>query len=111
LWGTPIKRKLAAILAADVAGYSRLMAADEERTHRLLAAHRAIVDSIIATVDRRPRRGRPSRVAATWPLEGYLAAHLAGAHAADVRARIAELLARARQDVEAQRDATERAGA
>jgi TolB-like protein/class 3 adenylate cyclase/tetratricopeptide (TPR) repeat protein len=33
-------RRLAAILAADVAGYSRLMAADEEGTHERLKAHR-----------------------------------------------------------------------
>jgi adenylate cyclase len=32
-------RRLAAILAADVAGYSRLMEADEERTHERLKAH------------------------------------------------------------------------
>jgi len=32
-------RKLAAILAADVAGYSRLMGADEEGTHERLKAH------------------------------------------------------------------------
>jgi class 3 adenylate cyclase len=50
---TPIKRKLAAILSADVAGYSRLMGVDEERTLRLLAAHRAIVDSIIDLHDGR----------------------------------------------------------
>jgi adenylate cyclase len=33
-------RRLAAILAADVAGYSRLMGADEERTYQRLKAHR-----------------------------------------------------------------------
>jgi adenylate cyclase len=33
-------RRLAAILAADVAGYSRLMGADEEGTHKRLQAHR-----------------------------------------------------------------------
>jgi adenylate cyclase len=33
-------RRLSAILAADVAGYSRLMGADEERTHERLKAHR-----------------------------------------------------------------------
>jgi hypothetical protein len=33
-------RRLAAIFAADVAGYSRLMGADEERTHERLKAHR-----------------------------------------------------------------------
>ena len=33
-------RRLAAILAADVAGYSRLMGMDEEDTHKRLQAHR-----------------------------------------------------------------------
>ena len=32
----PVERRLAAILAADVAGYSRLMGADEEGTHERL---------------------------------------------------------------------------
>ena len=36
----PAVRRLAAILAADVAGYSRLMGADEESTHERLKAHR-----------------------------------------------------------------------
>jgi adenylate cyclase len=36
----PTVRRLAAILAADVAGYSRLMGADEEGTHERLKAHR-----------------------------------------------------------------------
>ena len=35
-----VERRLAAILAADVAGYSRLMGADEEETHGRLKAHR-----------------------------------------------------------------------
>jgi adenylate cyclase len=34
-----VERRLAAILAADVAGYSRLMGADEEGTHIRLKAH------------------------------------------------------------------------
>ena len=34
----PAVRRLAAILAADVAGYSRLMGADEEGTHERLKA-------------------------------------------------------------------------
>jgi adenylate cyclase len=34
-----VPRRLAAILAADVAGYSRLMGADEEDTHERLRAH------------------------------------------------------------------------
>jgi adenylate cyclase len=38
-------RRLAAILAADVAGYSRLMEADEEGTHERLKAHlRELID-------------------------------------------------------------------
>jgi TolB-like protein/class 3 adenylate cyclase len=36
-----VERRLAAILAADVAGYSRLMGADEEGTHARLKAHLA----------------------------------------------------------------------
>ena len=38
-----IERKLAAIVAADVAGYSRLMAADEEGTLARLKAHREVL--------------------------------------------------------------------
>jgi adenylate cyclase len=34
-------RRLAAILAADVSGYSRLMGVDEEGTHQRLSAHRS----------------------------------------------------------------------
>src|SRR5712671_644201 len=42
-------RRLAAILAADVAGYSRLMGVDEEGTHERLKAHRRkLVDPKIA---------------------------------------------------------------
>jgi class 3 adenylate cyclase len=40
-------RKLAAILAADAVGYSRMMSADEEGTLRVLAGHRAVIDRII----------------------------------------------------------------
>jgi TolB-like protein/class 3 adenylate cyclase/Tfp pilus assembly protein PilF len=42
-----MERKLAAILAADVAGYSRLMGADEEGTLNALRAHREVVDGLI----------------------------------------------------------------
>ena len=45
----PPVRRLTAILAADVAGYSRLMGADEEGTHERLKAHlRVLVDPKIA---------------------------------------------------------------
>jgi adenylate cyclase len=40
-----VERRLAAILAADVAGYSRLMGADEESTHERVKAHfRQLID-------------------------------------------------------------------
>src|SRR6266436_3652659 len=43
--GRPMERRLAAILAADVAGYSRLMGSDEEGTLAQLKGHRrALVD-------------------------------------------------------------------
>jgi adenylate cyclase len=42
-----IKRKLTTILAADVAGYSRLMADDEEATLHTLRGHREIIDGLI----------------------------------------------------------------
>ena len=42
---TATTRRLAAILAADVAGYSRLMGVDEEGTHERLKAHlRELID-------------------------------------------------------------------
>ncbi|MGY0575672.1 adenylate/guanylate cyclase domain-containing protein [Bradyrhizobium sp. RDM12] len=45
-----VDRRLAAVLAADVAGYSRLMGADEEGTlARLKAIRRGLVDPTIAT--------------------------------------------------------------
>jgi class 3 adenylate cyclase len=43
-----MKRKIAAIFAADIAGYSRLVAEDEEETLRRLASYRAVVDDFIA---------------------------------------------------------------
>lgn len=45
---TRIERRLAAILAADVAGYSRLMGIDEVGTARSLREHRAVADALIA---------------------------------------------------------------
>src|SRR5437867_3579751 len=45
-----VERRLAAILAADVVGYSRLMGADEIGTLRALQAHRRkLIDPKIAT--------------------------------------------------------------
>ncbi len=42
-----IERKLAAILSADVQGFSRLMGADEEATLRTLQAYREVTDTLI----------------------------------------------------------------
>jgi len=45
-------RHLAAILAADVAGYSRLMGEDEEGTHERLEAHLGeLVNPKIASIE------------------------------------------------------------
>jgi TolB-like protein/class 3 adenylate cyclase len=43
-----VERRLAAILAADVAGYSRLMGLDEVGTARVLREHRAVSDGLVA---------------------------------------------------------------
>ena len=45
---TRIGRRLAAIVAADVAGYSRLMGLDEVGTARTLREHRAVTDALVA---------------------------------------------------------------
>jgi adenylate cyclase len=42
-----IERRLAAILAADVAGYSRLMGADEEGTLKTLTLYRGVITNLI----------------------------------------------------------------
>ena len=45
----PVERKLAAIFAADIVGYSRLMAHDEVGTLARLKACRTIIDGLIAS--------------------------------------------------------------
>ncbi len=49
----PVERKLAAILSADVFGYSRLMAEDEAETIRRLGTYREEVGVLV-----RHHRGR-----------------------------------------------------
>lgn len=44
----PVERKLAAILIADVEGYSRQMHEDEEAALATLTAHRAVIDEHVA---------------------------------------------------------------
>src|SRR6266436_3999738 len=43
-----VERRLSAILAADVAGYSRLMGLDEVGTVRVLREHRTVSDALVA---------------------------------------------------------------
>ena len=43
-----VQRRMAAILAADIVGYSRLMGEDEEATLAALKGHREITDGLIA---------------------------------------------------------------
>jgi class 3 adenylate cyclase len=43
-----VQRRLTCILAADAVGYSEQMGRDEEGTIRVLSAHRAVIDGIIA---------------------------------------------------------------
>jgi TolB-like protein/class 3 adenylate cyclase len=58
LTGERMQRRLAAILAADVAGYSRLMGADEVGTLRELTLRRTTLDGLIAS-----HRGRIANTA------------------------------------------------
>jgi len=46
--GIRVERRLAAVLAADVVGYSRLMGLDEVGTARTLREHRAVSDALVA---------------------------------------------------------------
>jgi class 3 adenylate cyclase len=63
----PSVRRLTAILAADVAGYSRLMGADEEGTHERLKAHLAqLVDPKI-----KEHRGRTVKNTGDGLLAGF----------------------------------------
>ncbi len=48
-----VQRKLAAILAADVVGYSRLMGEDEEATLATLNSYLSVIDELIRTHDGR----------------------------------------------------------
>ena len=61
LTGERVERRLAAVLAADVAGYSRLMGVDEEGTlAQLKAVRKTLVDPAVANY-----RGRIVRTTVT----------------------------------------------
>jgi class 3 adenylate cyclase len=62
----PTVRRLTAILAADVAGYSRLMGADEEGTHERLKAHLGeLVDELRKIAFATGHRGVSRRISLT----------------------------------------------
>ena len=62
-----LERRLAAILAADVEGYSRLMHADEEATMATLSARRMVIDDLIAV-----HRGRIANTAGDSVLAEFI---------------------------------------
>jgi adenylate cyclase len=62
-----MKRKIAAIFAADIAGYSRLVAEDEEETLRRLASYRSDVDYFNAKANGRIFNTAGDAVLAEFP--------------------------------------------
>jgi class 3 adenylate cyclase len=62
-----MKRKIAAILAADIAGYSKLVAEDEEETLRRLASYRSVFDDFIANASGRVFNTAGDAVLAEFP--------------------------------------------
>ena len=83
------QRRLAAILSADVVGYSRLMARDEDSTVRTLTAYR---DEIALLVGQQSARGAPVSKAGVDSALGWLLERLLGR--ADPEARPAPWLPR-----------------
>jgi adenylate cyclase len=89
-----VERRLAAVLAADVAGYSRLMGADEEGTlARLKAVRKALVDPAIAS-----HRGRIVKTTGDGMLIEFASAVDAVRSAVEVQRRMAEQNATVPQD-------------
>ncbi|MEJ2133384.1 MAG: adenylate/guanylate cyclase domain-containing protein, partial [Gammaproteobacteria bacterium] len=78
-----LPRRLAGILYADVAGYSRLMGADEDSTHRTLSNH---LDLIAENVQR--HHGKVMHYAGDAVLAKFDAALDALSCATDVQARL-----------------------
>jgi adenylate cyclase len=81
----PVERKLAAIFAADIAGYSRLMGADEAGTVARLKASRAIIDRLITA-----NRGRIFNTAGDSVVADFASAVDAVQCAVAVQAALAE---------------------
>ena len=62
-----MKRKIAAILAADIAGYSRLIAEDEEETLRRLTDYQAVFRSYIERAGGRVFKTAGDSILAEFP--------------------------------------------
>ena len=91
--GERIERRLAAVLAADVAGYSRLMGADEVGTLQALKAHRReLIDPSIEAF-----KGRIVKTAGDGMLVEFSSAVDAVTCAMDVQAKMLERNASAAQ--------------
>ena len=89
-----VERRLAAVLAADVAGYSRLMGADEEGTlARLKSLRKTLVDPAIAS-----HRGRIVKTTGDGMLVEFASAVDAVRSSADVQRKMAEQNAALPQD-------------
>src|SRR3954467_4618304 len=80
------KRRLAAIFAADVEGYSRLMGADEVGTLKGLTERRVILDKLIGE-----HRGRIANTAGDSVLADFGSAVDAVQCAVDAQAALAEV--------------------
>lgn len=85
-----LERKLVAILAADVEGYSRHMERDEMATLATLSAHRLIIDDLIAS-----HGGRITGTAG----DSVLAEFASVVHAVDCALKIQEALAGANREL------------
>lgn len=93
--GARVERRLAAVLAADVAGYSRLMGADEVGTLKALkAVRREIVDPAIAV-----HKGRIVKTTGDGMLVEFASAVDAVCCAVEMQARMAEQAASAAQKI------------
>ena len=90
----PLERKLVAILAADVASYSRLMEIDEEGTLATLSAFRLVTDGLISR-----REGRICGTAGDSILAAFSSALAAVQCAVDIQNE----LARANNDLDKDR--------
>ena len=66
-WGHVLKRKIAAILAADVVEYSRLVAEDEEETLRRLVSYRSVFADFVTKADGRIFNTAGDAVLAEFP--------------------------------------------